>query len=54
MVDPRTGLRLVLERSESGHGDYAVPAGRYGVEPGHLLRLDCATGKTLGIVRGPK
>ena len=52
LVDPRTDLRLVLERSEGGHGDYSVPEGRYEVGAGQLLRIDCATGKALGIVRG--
>ena len=52
LVDPRTDLRLVLERSEGGHGDYSVPEGRYEVGAGQLLRIDCATGQAIGIVRG--
>ncbi len=52
LVDPRTDLRLVLERSQAGHGDYSVPEGRYGVGAGQLLRIECATGRAIGIVRG--
>lgn len=51
MVDPRDDTRLMLTRSSAGRGDYAVPAGRYGVADGELLRLDCATGVPIGIVR---
>jgi hypothetical protein len=36
-------------------GDYAVePPGRYGVGPGELLRLDCVSGRALGIVSGSR
>lgn len=51
MVDPRDGTRLRLVRSSGTRGDYAVPAGRYGVGGGELLRLDCATGEAVGVVR---
>lgn len=51
MVDPRDGTQLVLDRATEGVGDYEVPPGRYGVEAGSLLRLDCATGRALGVVR---
>lgn len=50
MVDPRDGARLVLDRSANGQGDYRVPEGRYGVLAGGWLRLDCATGRPLGVV----
>jgi hypothetical protein len=56
MVDPRNGTALNLMRSKNGMGDYQV-LGRqyeldsaYGVDSRHLLRIDCATGKALGIV----
>jgi hypothetical protein len=56
MVDPRNETALNLMRSKNGIGDYQV-LGRqyeldssYGVDPRHLLRIDCATGKALGIV----
>ena len=49
-VDPRDQTRLVLVRAASGRGDYAVPAGRYGVGAADLLRLTCATGAVVGIV----
>lgn len=50
MVDPRDGTRLVLDRSADGQGDYRVPEGRYGVPAGGWLRLDCTTGRPLGVV----
>jgi hypothetical protein len=39
-----------MVRAASGIGDYEVPEGRYGVGPGEVLRLDCSTGRVLGIV----
>lgn len=51
LQDPNDGTRLTLDRSSAGQGDYVVPEGRYGVRPGELLRVECATGKALGIVR---
>jgi hypothetical protein len=56
MVDPRNGTALNLMRSKNGVGDYQVMGSQYelessyGVDPRHLLRIDCATGKALGIV----
>jgi hypothetical protein len=56
MVDPRDGTTLNLVRSKDGMGDYQVMnkdyelKSQYGVDPRHLLRIDCATGKALGIV----
>lgn len=52
MVDPRDQTRLELIRSDKGFGDYKVPPGRYGVRAGFLLRLDCANGAAVAIVRG--
>ena len=51
IVDPRNGTRLTLQRSSQGNGDYAAPVGNYGLHAGELLRVDCATGQTIGIVR---
>jgi len=50
LVDPRDGASLRLVRSANGVGDYEPPAGRYGVGAGQLLRIECASGKTVGIV----
>jgi hypothetical protein len=56
MVDPRKGTVLNLVRSKDGIGDYQVLGKeyelepRYGVDSRHYLRVDCATGKALGIV----
>lgn len=51
IVDPRDGTRLILVRSSDDRGDYAVPAGQYGVGARELLRVTCATGSPVGIVR---
>ncbi len=56
MVDPRNGTALNLMRSKNGVGDYQILGNQYeldssyGVDSRHLLRIDCATGKALGIV----
>jgi len=52
IVDPRSGARLTMERAYQGSGDYTVPPGRYGIGTGELLRVDCATGLAVGVVRG--
>jgi hypothetical protein len=51
MIDPRDHTRLTLIRSAGGVGDYEAPPGRYGVQEGELLRLECATGRVIGIVK---
>jgi hypothetical protein len=51
LADPVTGIQIVLIRSESGLGDYLAPSGSYGIRDGQLIRLDCDTGRVLGIVR---
>ncbi len=51
LLDPRNGTAIVLTRSGGGYGDYDVPANRYGVHEGDLLRLDCNAGTAIGIVR---
>lgn len=51
MVDPRNGTKLTMQRAANGMADYSVPDGKYGVKPNQLLRLDCNTGKPLGIVK---
>ena len=54
MVDPRDGTRLTLVQSQPGGGtqigDYAVPEGRYGARAGEVLRIDCGTGRVIGLV----
>jgi hypothetical protein len=49
--DPRDGTELRMVRSGRAQGDYAVPAGQYGVAHSELLRIDCNTGEPLGIVQ---
>jgi hypothetical protein len=52
IMDPRSGARLLMQRAYQDSGDYTVPPGRYGVGTGELLRVDCATGLAVGVVRG--
>lgn len=51
MVDPRDGTEIGFLRSDQSWADYAVPGRMYGVRSGELLRLECNTGKVLGVVR---
>lgn len=51
MIDPRDGTKIYLVRSSEDRGDYKVPTDRYGVGEKELLRLDCGTGRVVGIVR---
>lgn len=51
LLDPRDGLELRFVRSGTALGDYEVPEGRYGVQRGELLRIECNTGEVVGIVR---
>lgn len=51
MVDPRDGTQLRMVRSGIGQADYEAPDGRYGVAEGELLRIECATGRAVGVVR---
>lgn len=54
LTDPRDDTRIRLIRSGGATagevGDYEVPGGRYGVGAGQLLRIDCSTGRPLGVV----
>jgi hypothetical protein len=57
MSDPRKGTILNLMRSKGEVGDYQLLGEddfqiqvRYGVNSMQYLRIDCATGKALGIV----
>ncbi len=50
IVDPRNDTRLTLIRSADGLGDYEPVTLRYGVSEGELLRVDCASGRAVGIV----
>ena len=54
MTDPRDGTQLRLVWSSGGLGEYEVPAGRYGVRAGEVLRVDCASGKAVGIAKRRK
>jgi hypothetical protein len=51
MIDPRNGTVITFLRSTIAVGDYDVPSGRYGVGPGELIRIECNTGRVVGIVR---
>ena len=50
LIDPRTGLEIRLVRSQSGRGDYDMPAGQYGARAEDLLRVDCARRVAIGLV----
>ena len=52
LIDPRDKTAVQLVRTIPGQGDYRVPAGKYGVTDTELIRIDCATGRPVGIVRG--
>jgi hypothetical protein len=54
MIDPRDGTSLRLIASQDGIGDYRPPPGKYGVGPLEVLRLECGTGKVIGIVPAPR
>lgn len=51
MIDPGDSTKIILYRSFDGRGDYEVPDGKYGVQKGQILRLDCATGRVVGIFK---
>lgn len=51
MHDPRNNTEIKKVRAANGQADYKVPNGRYGVGTHQLLRLDCNTGRPLGIVK---
>ena len=51
MIDSRDGTQIIMVSASGGKGNYRVPPGKYGVQKGELLRLDCATGKVLGVVK---
>ena len=49
--DPRDGTLLRMVRSSATQADYEVAERRYGVTSAELLRVECNTGRPLGIVR---
>lgn len=51
MIDSVDGTEIIMVTSTSGEGNYRVPQGKYGVQKGELLRLNCSNGKVLGIVK---
>ena len=52
LTDPRDGTKIIMQSAFSGGvGDYEVPDGKYGVQKGEFLRIKCATGEVVGIVR---
>jgi hypothetical protein len=51
MLDPRDGTELHFIRAALGVADYEAPAGHYGLGAKDLLRLECNTGKVLGVVQ---
>lgn len=52
LQDPQDKGAIQLVRAlRNGLADYSVPAGKYGVSENELLRVDCTTGRTIGIAR---
>lgn len=52
LTDIRDGTKITMYIFYGeGIGDYEVHIGKYGVHTGELLRVNCATGEILGIVR---
>jgi hypothetical protein len=50
LFDATSGATLLLERSRGGRGDYSNLDGRLHLATGELVRIDCATGRALGVV----
>lgn len=51
LVDPRDKTVIQLTHADRGEGNYSVPPGKYGVGADEFLRVDCTTGRALGIVK---
>jgi hypothetical protein len=49
--DPRNTTEILVIHSRQWYGDYEVPVGRYGSVSGELLRVECNTGRVIGLVR---
>ena len=50
MVDPRDGTKISMVSAKDGEGLYEVPYMKYGTNKGEVLKLDCSTGRVIGIV----
>lgn len=51
LTDPRDGTVIILEKSYgNGLGDYKVTGKKYSVGNKELLRVNCKSGKVIGIV----
>ena len=51
LIDPVDRVELMLVKSFDGVGDYLVPPGKYGMSADELLRINCRTGKVIGVVK---
>jgi hypothetical protein len=51
LVDPADGTKILMVRAMDGYGDYVVPEGRYGLGKDDVLRIQCSTGRPIGIFR---
>ena len=51
LVDPIDQVELILVKSFDGIGDYLVPPGKYRMSSDELLRINCRTGKVIGVVK---
>jgi hypothetical protein len=50
LKDPRNGTEVRFIHS-TWYGDYEIPVGKYGSVSGELLRIECNTGRVMGLVR---
>ncbi|PTX42977.1 hypothetical protein C8P64_1500 [Christiangramia gaetbulicola] len=50
LVDPRSGVEIIMVVAHDGKGDYRVPSGLYGLSSKELLRINCSNGEVIGIV----
>jgi hypothetical protein len=51
MIDTTDGTQIYMVSASGGFGNYRAPEGKYGLEKGELLRLNCKSGEVLGIVK---
>jgi|SRR5690606_21472841 len=51
LIDPVGQVELILVQSLGEVGHYLAPPGKYGMAADELLRIECRTGKLIGVVR---
>ena len=51
MIDPRDSTEIIMVSASNGQGTYSAPQGKYGLKKGEFLRLNCSSGKVIGVVK---